>query len=170
MDYLIEYGESFKNTEIIFNQVKKHNNSNNSNNNYALVFNFKNDLKPNISIAFSSSIDDKRIEINLSKIVKNNVNDYLILGEFYDFEEGELEDIAKIIKSIFSNKVNIKEFYHKNQLIKTEYQYGYYIENKPKIITETFKNKWFVFPWQKNNLKVKEYKFEPWIESEFTID
>lgn len=170
MDYKGIYGKALETSQVIFNEIININDTSKiESNDYGLIFELNNKDKPKITITFSSIISDKRIELYLSKPKLVNDNKYIIIGEFWDLGNQELDDISKIIKSVVSNPVKIIEFYSKDKLLKTSYSYCYYAENKPKIISETFRNKLFIFPWQKKNIQIKEYIFEPWIESEFTL-
>ncbi|AZI20638.1 hypothetical protein [Chryseobacterium taklimakanense] len=63
-------------------------------------------------IIFSKDYKDPRIELQL---VCPNSDKYLIIGEFYNFQnnEEEKEQIFKIVKAILSNKIKITQFFIK---------------------------------------------------------
>lgn len=116
-------------------------------------------------IIFSKDYKDPRIELQL---VCPNSDKYLIIGEFYNFQnnEEEKEQIFKIVKAILSNKIKITQFFYKNRLVKTSYEYGYFIDDDVKYITETFNHK-FTFPWERK-YTTKYFYYNPWIISDFT--
>ena len=105
------------------------------------IYRFKSRTKNKIDfyICLSKEINDPRIELQISNPFSSNQSDYLIIGEFYDFEESVFDDIIKVIKAILSNKVKIIEYVLDNKIIKREYLYGYYLKDKAIITSETFK-------------------------------
>lgn len=117
-------------------------------------------------IVFSKDDNEPRVELQLT--CPNN-DEYLIIGEFYDFQNNEKEkdEIFKIVKAVLSNSIKITQFLYKNKLIKTTYQHGYFIDGQVKYITETFNNR-FLFPW-KTGAVVKSFHCESWIVSDFTL-
>lgn len=117
-------------------------------------------------IVFSKDDNEPRVELQLT--CPNN-DEYLIIGEFYDFQNNEKEkdEIFKIVKAVLSNSIKITQFLYKKKLIKTTYQYGYFIDGQVKYITETFNNK-FLFPW-KRKYTVKYFCYNSWIKTDFTL-
>lgn len=129
------------------------------------TFIFGGNKKFDFIVVLSKDFDDPRIEIQLSY---PNDNNYIIIGEFYNFKQNqeEKEQIFKIIKSVLSNEVKISHYFYKDKLVKTSYEYSYFIDNKVKKIKETFNNK-FLFPWE-NKFIIKQLIYDPWIITDFT--
>lgn len=70
---------------------------------------FKSQAKEKIDfyLSISKDLKDPRIELQLANPYSENLTDYIIVGEFYDFKEDEIKDITNIIKALLSNNVKI---------------------------------------------------------------
>lgn len=161
---MIEYKYPYNTAlEIFIKNKNKHNVVHKIQNN-AEIFIFKSSSLDKITCTLIFNIDSKRIEMQISN--PQGEGEYIIIGEFWEIDDEELKFVDNLFKTIMSNPVKIKEYFYKNKLIKTIYNYTYYFNGEIRQIEETFKSK-FVFPWQKK-YTVRSCYYEPWIITEFT--
>ncbi|CVK16202.1 hypothetical protein Ga0061079_105161 [Apibacter mensalis] len=132
------------------------------------IYVFKKKGKIDFYVCFARDERYPRIELQIAR-PSSDTNNYLIVGEFYEIKETEYEEIQKTIQSILSNSIKITEYYYKEKLVKTEYKYGYYIDDKVEIIKETFTNNIILYYLKKKLVEKSQY-FQRWITTEYTIE
>jgi|688.fasta_scaffold332414_2 hypothetical protein len=136
------------------------------------IFEFKdkNNKKVDFKILFwdkKSNNDTPRIDILIEPKCSQSCS--IFEREQYLIDSSFSIEIKNAIETIVSNQFICNEKSIKNNIVKREFIYYSYFENKIQKVTSSNTYKFFIFPWNRKKITAKEYVFEPWIESEFTV-